>query len=411
MLASELTVEICKNKENASLTVKLAQCVQDRFAKNQDPLKGRQILHILFEHLKTDRHMAAMYSVQDVFNLKWIGDSDEQILTFNAQFDDTTSGVGTLLDDNAIRDVYVKCLKYSSRFRTLLEMYQVQNEVDRTLPWLRIRIQTDIDEKSRIKQRAKALKEQSDFIRNAQTPKVDQKEKKEEKKDKKERKKKDPRDTRSNTPWGNRKAGGKGKGKGKWRDKIPPALPAHEDFRKMTPEEKRWNFGVCSFHNSTGCRNEAKDCKYAHVRPNKQEAAAAEAKRASSATPAKGKGKGKGKGKDKGKGKGKGKDKGKTRSNSWAPGGGKGGDRSLSRQQRTPAEEKEFAFCKEKGYCSTFYRTGACPKAGDCRYEHVANPDAKPNGKPKSAAAKKKAKKAAAAKNVNGKEVDLKERE
>jgi hypothetical protein len=69
---------------------------------------GRQIAHILCMRLRTNDKMAMVYSVADLCNVTWQGDTPEQVTRFRDQREKILDHMSTRLDDDTLRGLLLE---------------------------------------------------------------------------------------------------------------------------------------------------------------------------------------------------------------------------------------------------------------------------------------------------------------
>jgi hypothetical protein len=90
--------------------------------KDQKLISGRQVTHMICRGLRLDEKMSTVYSITDLCNVKWAGDSYEKISLFKSHWDNVVQNLPSLPDD-LLCEMLVTQMKQSKEFAMGVKEY------------------------------------------------------------------------------------------------------------------------------------------------------------------------------------------------------------------------------------------------------------------------------------------------
>ena len=91
---------------NAKLFSKRVSSKQEINArKGIGKFTGRQLLWMIYDHLKTDSENKVAFNMEDLLKIQWVGDAPEQIASFYYWWNDTTELLPEKVGERYLRDL------------------------------------------------------------------------------------------------------------------------------------------------------------------------------------------------------------------------------------------------------------------------------------------------------------------
>ena len=84
----------------------------------QPHFTGRQLLWLIYDHLKTDNENKIAYNMEDLLTIRWCGDKPEEVATFYYWWIDTTELLPEKLGERYLRDLLFKEMERSVKFKS-----------------------------------------------------------------------------------------------------------------------------------------------------------------------------------------------------------------------------------------------------------------------------------------------------
>ena len=152
MLAAALKATLGQSGDFARVVKKKTL---DAYAKGQ-LLAGRQISHLLCQHLKINDDLSLVYSINDLAALRWQGDAPDKMARFKSDWERVVDNIGpsVRIADEALRDMLYEQMKHSADLRAEIAHFKC-TPADHNYDFLSREMQRHIDD-HRVEQNRKS---------------------------------------------------------------------------------------------------------------------------------------------------------------------------------------------------------------------------------------------------------------